>query len=181
MEKMVYPKLNFDWGEHGMELSVNAEVKPTLNALLSKIRQKPSDFERNAAKIKEFKFLLFYKLQYLPQNNFLWSVVPGFPKKMGEFTSEDIFSIINDFKKDWAKFRTTLIFEMNSGIQKHPSGRPFNEKEINYADMKNPNPHFAVRIEKRYPAENIDKLGKKVTIFFKKEIGTLKSLLMFLT
>jgi len=175
-----YPKLNFDWGEHGIELSVNAEVKPTLNALLAKIRQKPSDFERIAAKIFEFKFLLFYKLQYLPQNNFLWNLVPGFPKKMREFTSEDIFPVINAFNNDWAKFRTTLLFEMKSGIQKHPSGRLFKLKELKYADTKNPNPHFAVRIEKRYPAETIDKLGKNVTLFFKKEIRQLKKLLIFL-
>jgi len=175
-----YPKINFDWTGHGMELSVNAEVKSTLNALLGRVRQRPSEFEKITAEIKGFNFLLFYKLQYLPQNNFLWNLVPGFPQKMEEFRAKDIFSAIDSFGKEWGKFKKTLLFKMASGMERHQSGRPFKEKELVYATSKNPNPNYAIRIEKRYSAKSIDQFGKKVAPFFEKEVRQLKKLLIFL-
>jgi len=175
-----YPKLNFDFRDHGIELSVNAEVKPTLNRLLSRIKQDPSEFEDIALDIGEFEFLLFYKLQYLPQNHFIWNLVPGFPQKMGGFKAEDIFSAIDAFGKDWGKFKKTLLFKMESGMERNQSGRPFNAKELGYATSKNPNPNYAIRIEKRYSVKNIDQLGKKVVPFFEKEVLQLKKLLVFL-
>jgi hypothetical protein len=175
-----YPKLNFDFTDHGIELSVNAEVKPTFVRLLSRIKQGPSEFEKIALDIGEFEFLLFYKLQFFPQNSFIWNLVPGFPQKMGGFRAEDIFSDIEAFGKDWEKFRKTLLFKMVSGLERHQSGRPFNEKELKYATSKNPNPNYAIRIEKRYPAKNIDQLGKKVVPFFEKDVRELKKLLIFL-
>ena len=98
---------------------------------------------------------------------------------MGEFRGEDIFSAIDAFGKDWGKFKKTLLFKMGSGMERHQSGRPFNAKELAYATSKNPNPNYAIRIEKRYSAKNIDQLGKKVVPFFEKEVRQLKKLLIF--
>ena len=175
-----YPKLNFDFRDHGIELSINAEVKPTLNRLLSRMRQGPAEFENIAIDISEFEFLLFYKLQFFPQNHFIWNLVPGFPQKMGGFRVEDIFSAMDAFGNDWGKFRKTLLFKMASGMDRHQSGRPFNEKELAYASSKNPNPIYAIRIEKRYSAKDIDQSGKNVVPYFDKEIRKLKKLLIFL-
>lgn len=175
-----YPKLNFDFRDHGIELSVNAEVKSTLNRLLSRMRQHPAEFEAIASDITEFECLLFYKLQYLPQNHFIWNLVPGFPQNMAKFRAEYLFSAIDNFEKDWEKFRKTLLFKMESGMERHASGRPFNRKELEYATSKNPNPNYAIRIEKRYSAKDIDKEGKNVVSFYAKEIRQLKKLLLFL-
>jgi hypothetical protein len=69
---------------------------------------------------------------------------------------------------------------MESGMERNQSGRPFNAKELGYATSKNPNPNYAIRIEKRYSVKNIDQLGKKVVPFFEKEVLQLKKLLVFL-
>ncbi len=68
---------------------------------------------------------------------------------------------------------------MESGILRHSSGRFFNEKEINFAKQKNPKPNYSIRIEKRFPAEQIEQLGKKIVPFFKKEIVKLKKVAEF--
>jgi len=126
-----YPKLNFDFRDHGIELSINAEVKSTLNRLLSRMKQHPAEFEAIASDITEFELLLFYKLQYLPQNHFIWNLVPGFPQNMAKFRAEYLFSAIDAFEKDWDKFRKTLLFKMESGMERHGSGRPFKKKSLN--------------------------------------------------
>jgi len=69
---------------------------------------------------------------------------------------------------------------MASGMERHQSGRPFKEKELVYATSKNPNPNYAIRIEKRYSAKSIDQFGKKVGPFIEKEVRQLKKLLIFL-
>jgi len=46
--------------------------------------------------------------------------------------------------------------------------------------LKNPNPNYAIRIEKRYSAKDIDQEGKNVVSFYAKEIRQLKRLLLFL-
>ena len=123
---------------------------------------------------------IYYKLQFAPMNNFLWNLVPGFPKKMGAFQADDIGSAINNFKKDWKNFKSTTIYEMKTNLLKHFSERSFDEKEITYAENRNPKPNFAIRIGRRYEAAEIDKLGKKVVPHFKKEISKLNKLIDFL-
>ena len=140
----------------------------------------PKEFSKIANKLTEFNLFIYYKLQFAPMNNFLWNLVPGFPKGMGTFQADDIVSAINNFKKDWIDFKSTTIYEMKTNLLKHFSERPFDEKEITYAENRNPKPNFAIRIGKRYETAEIDRLGKKVVPHFKKEISKLNKLIDFL-
>jgi hypothetical protein len=103
--------------------------------------------------------------------------VPGFPKNMGTFKTDEIISATENFRKDWDDFKNTTIYQMKTNILKHYADRYFNEKEINYAENKNPKPNFAIRIGKTYDASQINDLGKNVVSFFKKEIIKSKELI----
>ena len=69
---------------------------------------------------------------------------------------------------------------MRSKIKKHWTERFFDEKEINYAANKNPQPNFVMRIGKNFEATKIDKLGKGVVVMFRNEIIKLKDLINLL-
>ena len=74
--------------------------------------------QTNINKLNEFNLFIYYKLQFAPMNNFLWNLVPGFPKGMGTFQADDIVSAINNFKKDWIDFKSTTIYEMKTNLLK---------------------------------------------------------------
>lgn len=174
-----YPNINFIYNESGIQFTVTGEIQSSFNMILSKITDYPEEFSKIAKKLNEFNLFIYYKLQFAPMNNFLWNLVPGFPKKMGTFQADDIISAINNFKNDWIDFKNTTIYEMKTNLLKHFSERFFDEKEIKYAENKNPKPNFAIRIGKRYEAAQIDSLGKKVVPHFKKEILKLKRSIEF--
>jgi len=175
-----YPNLNFIYNEYGISFTITGEIKSSFMIILQKITKKPEEFFMIAQKLKDFDFFFFYKLQYAPMNNFIWNLVPGFPKQMGTFQAEGIISAIKNFQNDWTNFKKTILFQMDSRIIKTGAERFFEEKEINYAANKNPQPNFAIRIGKSYEASQIDKLGKKIVPFFKNEITKLNKLIDFL-
>jgi hypothetical protein len=110
-------------------------------------------------------------------DNFIWNLVPGFPKKMGTFNADDITFAIKNFEREWVNFKNTTIFQMKSNVLKHYTDRYFNDKEIGFAVNKNPKPHFAIRIGRKYNSANIENLGKKIVPHFKKEISKLNNLI----
>ena len=65
---------------------------------------------------------------------------------------------------------------MKSGALKHASGQFFSKKEIEFAQSKNPNPHYVIRIAKNYLPKEVEALGKKVVPFFKNELLKMKKL-----
>ncbi len=174
-----YPNINFIYGEAGIQLTITGEIKSSFNIILKKITQEPEKFSKFAKKMSAFNFFLYYKVQFLPMNNFLWNLVPGFPQKMGSFQSESIMTYIKIFEKNWHNFLHTTLFQMKSNVLKHSTGRFFNEKEIDYAANRNPKPHFAIRIGKRYDPSQVHELGKEVVTFFKNEISKLNPLIDF--
>jgi hypothetical protein len=175
----MYPNINFIYNESGIQFTITGEVKSSFNIILRKIMEHPKEFFKISNKLNEFNFFIYYKLQFAPMNNFLWNLVPGFPKKMGTFQAEDITSAIKNFENDWINFKSTTIFQMKSNVLKHFTDRYFEDKEIQYASNKNPRPNFAIRIGRRYEAEKIDKLGKKIVPHFKKEISKFNKLIDF--
>jgi len=174
-----YPNLNFIYSESGIQFTITGEIKSSFKIILRKILEHPEEFSKIANKLKEFNFFLYYKLQFAPMDKFIWNLVPGFPKNMGTFQADDIVSAIKNFEKDWINFKNTTIFQMKSNVLKHFADKYFNEKEISFAENKNPRPNFAIRIGRRYEAEKIDKLGKKIVPHFKKEISKFNKLIDF--
>jgi hypothetical protein len=175
-----YPNINFIYREFGIQFTVTGEIQSSLNMIIKKIIKYPNEFYKISNKLKEYRLFLYYKLQFAPMNNFLWNLVPGFPREMGSFQSEDIGSAISNFENNWNSFKKTTIFQMKSNELKHLADRNFNLKEIEYAENKNPKPNFAIRIGKDYDVELIDKLGKQIIPYFKKEISKINNLVEFI-
>ncbi|MFC1580066.1 hypothetical protein ACFL4N_04070 [Thermodesulfobacteriota bacterium] len=175
-----YPNLNILFREHGMELSLNAEIQSSMKYVLKHLKKSGNDYDRFSNGLKKFDLSLFYKLQYLPMDNFVWNLIPGYPKPAAELKADQIISSIEKFEKDWPDIRDTLLFQMRAGLIKRSSGRVFNDKEIQFAEKKNNKPTYAFRIEKRYPAADIGTMEKKLVPFFKKEILKLKKITAFM-
>ena len=138
-----YPNINFNFRENGVELSLNAEINPSVRRIVSTIKQKPDEFNRIIKDKSQFNLSVYYRLQYLPMDNFIWNLLPGYPKKLSELTSLKILSSVKQLQQNWDDYKSTLIFQMESGITKHASGRFYNETELNFVKKKNKNPIYA--------------------------------------
>jgi len=90
-----YPNINFNYGENGMQLSLNAEIKESVNRIISRIKQNPSVFDSMTKKLDSFFLNMYYKLQFLPMNNFVGGIIPGYPKNISSFKSENIIKSSN--------------------------------------------------------------------------------------
>lgn len=173
-----YPNINFSYQEYGIQLSLNAETQASVKKMVSFIEKNADEFNSLAKDLSGFNFLLYYKYQYSPRH-LIWNPIPGYPKKMSTFMVEEVLSTIENFKRSWQDYTKTLFFEMETGMHKHSSGRFFSKKELAFAQSHNPNPNYAIRIEKRYSADEVDKLEKSAGTFFKNEILELKKLIEF--
>ena len=149
-----------------------------MKRILYRIGKEPEVFNGISRKIEDFIFLLFFKLEHRPRN-FIWKIVPGYPQKMGSFTANDLFDSIDKFEIEWNLFKSTLLYEMKSGREKHPKGKLFNEKEIEFAKNRNVKPLYVIRVAKFFPVAQIDKYGKKVISLFKNETIRIKDIAMF--
>jgi len=157
-----YPNVNLSFEEQGVQLSVNAETKPALERVISRIVKAPEVFDKVATGSGELDLLIFYKLQFRPMDNFIWNLIPGWPKRVGEFSRDAILASMRDFKTTWADYKNTMLFEMKNGMLKHSRGRPFNEKEIEFAHRSNPKPSYVIRFAKFYQGAEIAGMGKKI-------------------
>jgi len=159
-----------------MKLTFNAETQSSVKRFLSSFKNDPEKIDAVLTLIPEMKLLIYYKLQYLPMNNFVWDFIPGFPKDTGKFRLAEIFEEIQTFKKQWGNFRSTILYKMESGILRHPSGRLFNKTEMDFVSAKNPRPNYVIRFGRQYTVEEMVKKQKGIVTFFKKEITKLKPL-----
>jgi len=171
-----YPNVNIDYTERGIGLSLNAEIQSSVKCIVSSIKRNPKLFNKAVKRLNDFRLLLFYKYQYLPKDNFVWNLLPGYPKDITSLDSNDVLSDMASFQDLWSDYRHTLQFEMTSGVLKHASGRFFTEKEIAFAGEKNTKPNYIIRIEKRYEVHELSRLKRKVVSVFKKEISLMKDL-----
>jgi len=176
-----YPNINFIYTDQGIELAINGETQSSFRLILSKVTEHPDEFESIARQLDDFNFIISYKFQYFPRNNFIWNPIPGFPQAMNKISVKDIMTKKNGLEKDWSDIKNTLIYQMKSGRVRHTSGRVFNSNEIKYAKEHNRQPNYAIRIEKSYTATDLVKLDKhKLIIFFKNEISRLVDCLKFI-
>ncbi|MGH7456619.1 MAG: hypothetical protein ACRENG_35045, partial [bacterium] len=70
----------------------------------------------------------------------------------------------------------TLLFEMKNDMRKHSTGQFFSEKELKFAQSRNPNPNYVIRIERRYSADEIEQLKDGIVTFLKAEVLKLRNL-----
>ena len=155
-------------------MSINAEVKSSVNMFLSEIKKLSKEFDNVLKGLKGFKLSLYYKTQYSPMNHFNWNFIPGYPKDTTKISSIQILEDITSFENKWQDFRANVLFEMETGKQRHRSGRLFNIKELHYSKTNNPKPIFAIRFEKRYTTELIANLNENIVSFFADEILKIK-------
>lgn len=165
-----YPNINFNFRDSGIELSYNAEVKSAMALILKKLNRDSDTFINALHRIKDSYVSLYYKLQFYPKDNFVWSLIPGFPIKSKEISRAAILSSIDEINERWNDYKKTLIFQMEAGIIKHPSENPFSTKQIEFAKKRNPKPNFVIRIEKRYEAAALARQKKKIIKFFINEL-----------
>ena len=138
--------------------------------------ERPDEFNAAARKLKDINLVVFYKLQYLPMDRFIWGVVPGFPKGADTLSCSEVITEIENFKNSWSSLKTSLLYEMETGRKRHPAGRLFNPTELDFARKKNPKPNFAIRFGAPYPADTIARKKRSVVGFMAKEIKALKRL-----
>jgi len=175
-----YPNLNLIYKEQGIELTLNAEIKTSVERMIRHIGGEPKKFNKLKDSLNEQNLYVYYKLQCLPMDHFVWNLIPGYPKRMNLLKADEIISSINKFGKGWLDFRDTLLFQMKSGMIKHPSGRFFNETELNYAENYNDKSTYCIRIGKQYPTSEIVGMKKKLIPFFKREVLKLKKITKFI-
>jgi hypothetical protein len=171
-----YPNVNINYDEHFMELTFNAETQSSVKRFLSAFKNNLENIDAVLAKMPEMKLLIYYKLQYQPMDNFVWDFIPGFPKDTGKMQLAEIFEEIQNFKKQWAHFKSTILYKMESGMLRHPSGRLFNETEMDFVSAKNPRPNYVIRFGRQYVAKKMAKKQKGIVTFFKKEIMKFRPL-----
>jgi len=174
----VYPNLNFVFTEYGIEISVNAEIKSSVGRIIKCMKKTPEEFDPIITPIRGFNFTVHYRLQFRPRV-LIWNLVPGYPIEVKDFSSKNILTSLYNFEKEWHNFRNTLLFQMKIGEKKHYSGRFFSDTELDFAKKRNPKPSFALRFDKRLSAKEIEKMGRKIILSFKKEALKLKRLLEF--
>ena len=171
-----YPSINIIYFEYSMQLTLNAEIQHSVKCIMSCLENKGDMVDAAVKKQSGLKLFVDYKLQYMPMNNFVWDLIPGFPKDARTFQAKEILEEIEVFEDQWDNFKSTILYQMESGRIKHPSGQLFNETELSYARTKNPKPNYAFRFGWQYPVDQISKKKKKIVQFFKQEIVKLKPL-----
>ena len=171
-----YPNININYREHCIDLNLNSETRASVKPILGCLINKPQKLEAVLDRIGKIQILFFYKMQYLPMDNFVWDVIPGFPKNADTFKSANVLEELHDFETQWPDYKHSILYQMESGRTRHSSGRLFNETEISYARSKNPRPNYDIRFGWQYPADKIAGKKKQIIPFFKKEIAKLKPL-----
>jgi hypothetical protein len=171
-----YPNINLSLVESGVELAFNAETKSSVKRLMRIIAKRGEAFKQCMRELDGFSLSIFHKLQYRPMDNFIWNLVPGYPKSVEELESSKIISGITGFEKGWPDVRNTLLYQMKAGMSRPASGGLFAGKEVAFAAKRNSKPVYAIRIAKHYPASLISDKKKKVATFFKREIEKLRKL-----
>ena len=171
-----YPNININYREHCLELNFNSETQASVKQVLACLKHKPQQLETVLKRMAGLQVLIFYKVQYLPMNNFVLGVVPGFPKNSDMLKSEKVVEELQTFEKQWPDYKTLILYQMESGMTRHSSGRLFNETEMGYARSKNPKPNYVIQFGKQYPAPLVAKKSKGIVTFIGKEINNLSPL-----
>jgi hypothetical protein len=175
-----YPNININYGPYGIELSLNAGTKSAFSYFLEKINKNEQKFNKLISKLKYFDILVVYKIQYRPKNNFIWDFVPGYPKTLKNYNSEELHNDLHTFSNIWNNILTTTIHKMQIGLLRRANHEFYLEGDIEFARKRNPHPNTILKIDKRYQIDFIDSQKEKIIPFFKKEILKLKDLLDFL-
>ena len=95
------PNININFDDHCMELAVNAETQSSVKQFLSSMENKSQQIDDIASKITDMKLLIFYKLQYRPMDNFVWNLIPGFPKESKSIKSQDIITEVQQLEVEF--------------------------------------------------------------------------------
>ncbi len=174
-----YPNINFNFHTGGIELSLNGEVRSSLNRFLAKMKADPDRFDALVRSLPGMHLAVYFKMQYRPQDHFRWKFLPGYPVDVREAHAVDILTDIDRLKQDWEKHRRTMLFEMENGLVLSRAGRPFTANELEFALARNPRANFAFRIEKRYPAADVVQMKKHVIRHIAKDVRKTAAFMRF--
>jgi hypothetical protein len=175
-----YPNINFIYGLNGIDLSLNAETRPSVEFLLDKIKIAKKELDKIIRRFDEYNVSTYYKVQYRPKNVFIWDLVPGYPKSLKNFKSDELFEDLDSFSKTWNNVLHTILSKMETGELRKRNGEYYSEKEIKHALTRNPRPHIIIHINRKYKVDTIDSLKEKIIPSFKKEIVKLLPIIRFL-
>jgi len=172
-----FPNINFNYRHHGIELALNSEIKPAVEFLLKKLKSNEESFNKSFAKIDDFYFSLFYKIQYRPMDNFYWDLLYGYPKKLSEININELEDDIIMAQKSWEKIRNTFLYKIINGDIQKSDGNFYTEKEIEFVKTRNPSPNYVIRINKNYSSSEITTNKKSQLMFFANEIKKLEEII----
>lgn len=154
-----YPNINFNYHRSGILLSLNSEVNTAITKVLAAMRRDPAAIESAINGLGGMRLTLYMKLQFRPNDHFIWKILPGYPLDSAEVRVERVLADIAQLEREWDKHRRTMLFEMEQGLLLRSSGERYSELELRHAAERNPRPKFAIHVENRYSAEVVAQLG----------------------
>lgn len=175
-----FPNINFNYRPYGIELALNSETKPSVKYLLNKIILNEKLFYEAFNKLDDFNLSLFYKIQYRPKDNFYWDLIFGYPKKLNEISFDELKNDLIFTKNNWENIKKTFLHKITNGDIRKADNNYFTEKEIEFTKVRNPNPNYAIRINKKYNSTEIDANRKGQIVFFANEIKKLINIIEIL-
>jgi hypothetical protein len=157
-----YPNINFNYNRTGIVLGLNSEVQSAWSKVLAVMRRDPVRMEDEIHTLAGMRLAVSMKLQFRPQDHFIWKFLPGYPLATSDVQVERVLADIAQMEEDWGKHRRTLLFEMEQGLLLRSSGERFSESELQHAATRNPRAKYAISIEKRYAPADVAQLGGNI-------------------
>jgi len=174
-----YPNITLQFASNGIEVAVNAEMQHSFETVLRRMEAAPERLSRLMSHFDDYRVSLHWKLQYLPKDNFIVDLVPGYPQPASRVGSDSLRTDIDSMRETWGKYRTTLLYRMEQGKLLQEQGRRFTAKELAHARDRNPKPNFVFKLEKLLDALEIEKMGGKIVARCAGEIKRLKEIVDF--
>ncbi len=157
-----YPNINFNYLRGGIVLGLNSEVQAALSKVLAAMRRNPAAVETAIRRLDGMRLSVYMKLQFRPNDHFIWKFLPGYPVDAEEVSIEQLLADIAGLEEEWPRHRRTILFEMEQGLLLRGSGERYSVSELRHAEERNPRPKFALSVEKRYPATEVAQLGEGI-------------------
>lgn len=171
--KNYYPNINFMYKSECIELAINGEIDHSFELVYNKMIDDKDTFERIANNLPDFHLTLWYKVEYAP-SSFRWIICDD-PLALNELSVDNIKRKKKLYDNDWDNIKNAHIRTLSMA----PS---ISDGHIKWAtDKRNKKPHYAIRIEKKYPVTDVVKKNdpSQVIKLFENEILRLGECLSF--
>ncbi|MCP9825859.1 endonuclease NucS domain-containing protein [Synechococcus sp. EJ6-Ellesmere] len=172
MPKNDVPNISVIAGETGLDICINAELRPSQKAMLERIEQQPEEFEDLVRKNAELSFKMYAKIEHQPRF-YHWIMTSWIMNP--SINSNAILSLARNYKESFAVKRTELI----SGIL--ASNPRISSAQVDHMRSTNKMPNTAFRLtlnlDKSSAYWNMTAIGQ--VEYLAQKIISLKELINF--